>query len=162
MPGICGCGVADSDIDQDGTPDCNDVCPNDAAKDTDVGQCDCGVAETDTDLDGTANCIDLDDDNDGLVDSLEDINQNSIVDEGETDPNNPDSDNDGLNDGLEVNILGTDPVLTDSDGNGTPDGDEDNDGDGFTNAEEVQCGSDPIDPESKCGRFLPFLILLLD
>ena len=66
------------------------------------------------------------------------------------------------NDGLEVNILGTDPLQSDTDGNGTPDGDEDTDGDGFANDEEIQCGSDPGDPGSKCRRGLPFLMLLLD
>jgi len=74
----------------------------------------------------------------------------------------PDSDNDGLNDGVEVNILGTDPAMIDTDGNGTPDGDEDNDGDGFSNAEEVQCDSDPIGPSSRCSMGLPWLMLLLD
>jgi hypothetical protein len=74
----------------------------------------------------------------------------------------PDSDNDGLNDGFEVNILGTDPALIDTDTNGIPDGDEDYDGDGFTNAEEVQCGSDPVDSSSRCARGLPWLMLLLD
>jgi hypothetical protein len=28
-PGICGCGVPDTDTDGDGTPDCNDGCPKD-------------------------------------------------------------------------------------------------------------------------------------
>jgi hypothetical protein len=134
----------------------------------------------------------IDTDNDGLPDIIEDTNQNGIVDIGETDPNNPDtdgdglsdgfedanyngqvdnnetdprnfdSDGDGLNDGLEVNILGTNPTLADSDSNGILDGDEDSDGDGFTNVEEIQCGSDPADPNSKCIVFLPFLMLLLD
>jgi hypothetical protein len=27
-PGVCGCGVADTDTDSDGVPDCNDICPN--------------------------------------------------------------------------------------------------------------------------------------
>jgi len=31
-PGICGCGVADTDSDGDGTADCNDGCPNDPNK----------------------------------------------------------------------------------------------------------------------------------
>ena len=66
----------------------------------------------------------------------------------------PDSDNDGLSDGMEVYILFTDPA--------TPDGDEDYDGDGFTNAEEVQCGSDPADSSSRCTRGLPWLMLLLE
>jgi hypothetical protein len=103
-----------------------------------------------------------DTDGDGLSDGVEDANHNGVVDGGETDPTDADSDDDGLNDGLEVNILGTDPLQSDTDGNGTPDGDEDIDDDGFTNAEEIICESDPADPNSKCRRGLPFLMLLLD
>ena len=55
--GTCGCGVADTDSDSDGTADCNDGCPNDANK-TAPGTCGCGVADTDSDGDGTANCND--------------------------------------------------------------------------------------------------------
>lgn len=51
------CGVADTDTDNDGTPDCNDGCPNDANK-TAPGTCGCGVADTDSDNDGTADCND--------------------------------------------------------------------------------------------------------
>ena len=86
-PGICGCGVADTDTDADGTPDCNDNCPTDPNKTepgicgcgiadidgcgvapvdncpddpnkTEPGICGCGVADTDTDADGTADCND--------------------------------------------------------------------------------------------------------
>jgi len=74
----------------------------------------------------------------------------------------PDDDNDGLPDEVEENILGTDPLQIDTDGNGTPDGNEDPDGDGFTNIQELQCESDPGDPNSTCSMFLPFLMLLLD
>jgi len=56
-PGICGCGVADTDTDHDGAADCNDLCPNDLTK-TEAGICGCEVADTDTDGDGTANCHD--------------------------------------------------------------------------------------------------------
>jgi hypothetical protein len=150
-----------ADVDFDGYGDQCDACPKDLNK-IKPETCGCGVGDVDSDDDGTANCIDFDDDNDGLTDIFEDINQNNIVDAGETDPNNPDSDNDGLIDGMEVNILGTNPLHADTNGNGTPDGDEDNDGDGFTNGEEVQCASDPGDPSSKCSRGLPFLMLLLD
>ena len=38
----------------------------------------------------------------------------------------------------------------------------DTDGDGFTDAEEVLCGSDPADSASKCNIGLPWLMLLLD
>jgi RHS repeat-associated protein len=40
-PGACGCGVADTDSDHDGVPDCEDRCPNDATK---VSPGDCGCA----------------------------------------------------------------------------------------------------------------------
>jgi hypothetical protein len=108
-----------------------------------------------------------DTDNDGLNDGVEFAYWGSAWN---ADPDgdllanllDPDSDNDKLNDGLEVNILGTDPALKDTDHDGTPDSDEDNDGDRFSNAAEVQCGSDPMDPESKCLRVLSWLLLLLD
>ena len=56
-PGICGCGVADTDTDGDGIADCLDQCPNDPHK-TEPGICGCGVPDTDTDGDGTADCKD--------------------------------------------------------------------------------------------------------
>jgi len=61
-----------------------------------------------------------------------------------------DSDNDGLSDGVEILLVGTDPALADTDGNGLSDG------------EEVQCGSNPLDSNSKCFKGLPWLMLLLD
>ncbi len=57
-PGVCGCGVADTDVDLDGTPDCDDGCPADPSKTT-PGACGCGVTDTDADLDGTPDCSDL-------------------------------------------------------------------------------------------------------
>jgi hypothetical protein len=53
----CGCGVAATDGDGDGTPDCVDECPADANK-ARAGQCGCAVSEQDTDLDGVPDCID--------------------------------------------------------------------------------------------------------
>jgi hypothetical protein len=58
-PGICGCGAVDgADDDDDGTPDCIDLCPNapDVLAD---GDCGCAAAAADDDGDGTANCHDL-------------------------------------------------------------------------------------------------------
>jgi len=57
QPGACGCGVADTDSDYDGTPDCHDMCPGDPSK-TAPMTCGCFVAETDTDHDGTPDCND--------------------------------------------------------------------------------------------------------
>ncbi|MFN4896955.1 MAG: integrin alpha [Pseudomonadota bacterium] len=56
-PGICGCGTADTDTDNDGTPDCNDQCTTDPNK-TRPGLCGCGTADTDTDKDGIPDCSD--------------------------------------------------------------------------------------------------------
>ena len=60
-----------------------------------------------------------------------------------------DFDTDGLRNGFELDHsfnLGIDPLRIDSNGNGTPDGDEDPDGDGLTNAEEQ--GHDTLPDQS--------------
>jgi hypothetical protein len=56
-PGVCGCGIPDTDTDHDGTPDCNDSCPNDPNK-VAPGQCGCGIPDTDGDGDGVPDCND--------------------------------------------------------------------------------------------------------
>jgi len=50
-PGICGCGVADTDSDGDTSPDCIDGCPNDPKK-TAPATCGCGVTEMDVNTNG--------------------------------------------------------------------------------------------------------------
>ena len=59
VPGICGCGIADTDTDGDGTPDCFDQCPNDPAK-VATGFCGCGTPDSldDGDGDGIIDCLD--------------------------------------------------------------------------------------------------------
>jgi hypothetical protein len=61
---------------------------------------------------------------------------------GNTDANT-DSDGDGLYDAEEA-LLGTDPLLTDTDGNGITDDAEDTDGDGVSNLTELLQGTDPV------------------
>lgn len=56
---------------------------------------------------------------------------------------NRDTDEDGLPDGYEVNVLKTNPLKSDSDGDGTNDSEHDFDGDGLTNIQEYLYGTDP-------------------
>ena len=53
---------------------------------------------------------DNDRDNDGLLDSQEDLNGNGLLDAGETNAYEADSDGDGIGDGMEVIVWGTDPL----------------------------------------------------
>jgi hypothetical protein len=46
-PGQCGCDVADTDSDGDGSADCVDQCPDDADK-SEPGECGCGIPDEDT------------------------------------------------------------------------------------------------------------------
>jgi uncharacterized repeat protein (TIGR02543 family) len=54
-----------------------------------------------------------------------------------TDPNKYDTDGDSLSDGAEVKFAISNPLLKDADGDGVADAEEDFDGDGFTNWQEV-------------------------
>ena len=54
---IPNCPTCKEDKDKDGTPDCDDRCPNDPNK-TEPGACGCGVEDTDSDKDGIADCND--------------------------------------------------------------------------------------------------------
>jgi hypothetical protein len=66
---VCGCGVADTDTDSDGTVDCVDFCPTNPAKSaqgqcacsdlkSNPGICGCNIADTDANGNGSADCVD--------------------------------------------------------------------------------------------------------
>lgn len=93
LPGICGCGIADSDTgddDEDGWPNCIDECPYDPDK-FEPDDCGCGVAESDIDNDGTSDCLD---------ECPNDANKNEEGDCG-CGMDDTDSDGDGLADCLD-------------------------------------------------------------
>ena len=125
------------DDDADGLPNTLDPCPND----------------DDCDDDGLM---------DGSATGSEDLNNNGVVDPGETDPENWDTDGDGLSDGLERGLTApegqdtnadsphwqpdadpstkTDPLSADTDGDTIPDGEEDSNGNGAVDAGEGNPG----------------------
>lgn len=76
-----------------------------------------------------------DSDGDGIADILEAILG--------TDPSKIDTDDDGLTDYQELNITGTDPTDYDSVEKRIADADADCDGDGVSNLEEIELGTDP-------------------
>jgi len=92
----------------------------------------------DSDGDGVPNVNDSDDDNDGLTDEYEKNTSN-------TNSRLPDSDGDGTPDGDELAGQGIDPQTGQPRGATDPKND-DSDGDGFTDTFENRHGSDPNDP----------------
>jgi subtilisin family serine protease/outer membrane protein assembly factor BamB len=86
----------------------------------------------------------IDSDNDGLVDGVEDYIG--------TNPLDSDTDNDGMPDGWE-DQYGLDPLINDAD--------EDSDGDRFSNIKEYQKNTNPGDLKSHPPRAMPWLPLLL-
>jgi len=61
IPGTCGCGTSDADLDRNGVPDCLDagidLCPDDPAK-TQGGVCGCGLSDADANGNGVPDCLD--------------------------------------------------------------------------------------------------------
>ena len=124
-----GTDLEDSDTDDDGIEDGvevhgdNPTDPNDPDTDGD-GLCDGPFAVTDICAEG------------------EDTNANGEQDDGETDPTNADTDGGSVDDGTEVLDHGTDPLYGGDDRGGDPDGD------GLTNDEEADLGTDPLNPDT--------------
>ncbi|WP_178988508.1 T9SS type A sorting domain-containing protein [Winogradskyella schleiferi] len=144
------CAALGGDSDGDGVCDVNDGCPNDANKIA-PGDCGCGVADTDTDGDGSADCFDAcpNDPNKiapgicgcGVPDA--DTDNDGTADCNDACPNDPNKTAPGA--------CGCGVVDTDTDGDGTADcNDFDDDNDGLDDADEVACGSDPVNVSSTC------------
>ena len=144
--GTDGCDEIDPDDDNDGVLDDEDAFPTNPSEDTD------------TDGDGTGNNEDIDDDSDGYNDTSElecasdPLNNTSTplnFDNDELcDELDPDDDNDGYNDSIDIfpfNSL----EWADFDGDGTGDAsDPDDDGDNYPDEQEINCGTNPNDPQS--------------
>ncbi|MBN2454420.1 thrombospondin type 3 repeat-containing protein [Candidatus Woesearchaeota archaeon] len=135
--GLCGpngkC-VKKGDMDADGVPDEDDNCPLDANKN-----------QADVDDDGIGDACDKDNDNDRIDDSWE-------LEYG-LDPEDPndaeeDPDDDGLINHYEF-VYGTNPF------------EEDTDGDGHSDAKEVDKESDPLDPDSTPSGGFGFILIIL-
>ncbi|WP_026835032.1 cellulose binding domain-containing protein [Eubacterium xylanophilum] len=99
-------------------------------------------------------CMDVykEDTNDADEDGLYDNVEKSIG----SNPNQEDSDGDGLNDYQEVEILGLNPLSMDSDNDGISDFNEDYDGDGLSNGEEITAKCNPIMEDSDGDRLNDF------
>ena len=148
------------DTDGDMVPDCVDEDDdNDGYKDLVEEACgtntlDANSRPLDTDSDGILDCNDLDDDGDGQSDTEELACGTNPLDsssftadtdgDGVTDCFDPDIDGDGcFNEQDAFPLDPTECVDTDSDGQGN-NKDLDDDGDGQTDAQEISCGSDPL------------------
>jgi len=108
-PGICGCGIADTDTDGDDTPDCNDECPNDPLNDND-GDGICGDVDN---CPGDANT----DQADGDGDTVGDVCDNCP---GDANTDQADGDGDTVGDVCDncPDDANTEQVDTDGDGAG--------------------------------------------
>lgn len=136
------------DGDSDGINDDIDNCPNDANAD-----------QADNDMDMIGDVCDPDDDNDGQSDVDEitcgsdplDAASKSADNDGDNSPDcvDADDDNDGVDDVNDAFPLDpNESVDTDGDGIGN-NADLDDDNDGQSDADEITCGSDPLDAASK-------------
>lgn len=145
------------------------------------------IAIGDADCDGLSDAIenpyctdpaDEDTDDDGILDGVEDVDQNGQVDAGEADPCLADTDSDGIQDGTECGLTAanvsldtdlavfipdadptttTNPLMADADGDEVSDGDEDANGNGRVDSGE----GDPNIKDASPAIPMPWIPLLL-
>ncbi len=110
----------------------------------------------DLDGDGIPNYLDRDDDGDGLLSIYEDLNLNG-------DPTDDDTDGDGMFDAYESTFLDCDQdgVNDELDAENC-DPYNDTDGDGFSNMDEIKCGTDPNNINSYCQDFAAINLEIVD
>ncbi len=139
----------DVDLDEDGIPDALESECNGADRDDGDGD---GIPDIeeglgDTDGDGIPDFCDDDDDNDGLPTVEE--GDGDTDDDGTPDAHDPDSDDDGILDGEEgTGDADCDGLADFQDSDATDGPCADPDGDGLTNTEEVDCATNPNDPDT--------------
>ena len=142
---------ADTDDDNDGVLDqddqeplnpfiCSDI-DEDAADDCSSGSFDPSNDGIDTDGDGLADVGDLDDDNDGVEDDYDCVPHDASISCIDSDEDGVDDDDDAFpHDSTE---------WADTDGDGVGDNaDTDDDDDGWSDQDEVECGSQSVDSGS--------------
>jgi len=134
------------DSDNDGWPDSTDNCPQVP-----------NIEQYDADKDGLGDDCDDDDDNDTVLDvddnCPEDINPDQADSDGDGlgDACDKDADNDTVPDSIDNCPLVPNPNQADSDSDGAGNAcDANDDNDGLTDAEEIACGSNPLDANSTC------------
>lgn len=155
------------DTDNDGLPDLLEDKDQDGVWDENI---ETNFNDPDTDKDGIPDGVEdanlngrwdlnetdplrYDTDFDKLSDGEEDLNLNGVVDEGETDPRVGDTDNDGVIDGNELsgnysNGNSSNPLSTDSDFDGIPDGVEDKNVDGIYQPEDGETDPTLVDSDN--------------
>jgi len=127
-----------TDTDGDGIDDAIDV-DQTGGVDTNADGIDDSMEPTDTDGDGTPDYLDLDSDNDGILDTLEDTTTPPLT--------GVDTDGDGIDDAIDVDVT----AGTDTDGDGIDDAMQptDTDGDGIPDFQDIDADNDGIPDNSE-------------
>ena len=150
------------DNDADNSPDCVDSDDdNDGVADTaDNCQFSANPDQANNDGDSLGDVCDPDDDNDGQTDADEilcgsdPLNAASLSPDNDADTSpdcvDPDDDNDGVTDTTDNCQFSANPDQANNDGDSLGDVcDPDDDNDGQTDADEIACGSDPLNATSR-------------